>query len=217
MSSPRRPSPQVARRRRLVAAILGVLLLALVIWGVRGLMEAFSDDDAEGSPDQGQQQDEDIPAPEEGEDGAQPEGDAAQEPAEVPEGHCSPDDVLVSASTHAESYAADEAVRLIMQVRNVSGSECTIEVGTAEQTWSISRDGTEVFTTEQCDIDGESMERDFAAGETVRADLNWPRSDSSGDCGTPADLPGGEYQLTVGVSGAASQPHTFTLEGNEPE
>lgn len=214
MSSPRRPSPQVARRRQLVAAVLGVLLLALVTWGVRGIAGAFSDDDAEDSPDQDQGQEE-SPAPEEHED---PEEEPiVDEQVEVPEGHCDPDDVFVTADTHAESYAADEAVRLIMQIRNVSGSECTIEVGTSAQNWTVSRDGTEIFNTDQCDIQGDSLEREFEAGEKVRADLNWPRSDSSEDCGSPADLPTGEYQVSVGVNGVTSQPHTFTLQGTDPD
>ncbi|WP_168198598.1 hypothetical protein [Nesterenkonia sp. NBAIMH1] len=216
MSSPRRPSPQVARRRQLVAAVLGVLLLALVIWVVSALMGTGDDEtDQQGA---GQSQD-DIPAPEGS--GSEQDEDAetgnAEQPDDVPEGHCHPDDVLVTADTHADSYAADEAVRMIMQVRNVSGDECAIEVGTAEQTWSISHNGSEIFTTEECDITGDSFERDFAAGETVRADLNWPRSDSSEDCSAPAAIPSGEYQLTVSVSGTTSYPHTFTVEGADPE
>ncbi|WP_258934512.1 hypothetical protein [Nesterenkonia pannonica] len=199
-----------------MAAVLGVLLLALVIWVVSSLMGTGEDETDQQDAYQSQ---DDIPAPEGGDSEQDEDAETgnADQPDEVPEGHCHPDDVLVTANTHAEAYAADEAVRMIMQVRNVSGSECTIEVGTAEQTWSVSHNGSEIFTTEECDIAYESFERDFSAGETVRADLNWPCSDSSEDCSAPAAIPSGEYQLTVSVSGTTSYPHAFTVEGADPE
>lgn len=224
MNQRRKPSPAVYRRRRLVAALLAVFLLALLVWGAQALFGAVFDDDGadeasepstESEPEDTEEAEEPAP-PEEDEEGSSPEPDpeaTAEEDEEEDEGYCPASDVTVRAGTSSESYPADTAAMLIMEIENTGSSDCTLDVGTAEQVFSVSQGGREVFTTNQCELNGESLEMEFEPGQTERAQMVWPRSDSSVDCTEAADLPSGEYELTVSVSGISSEPHTFHLDG----
>lgn len=236
MNQRRRHSPAVYRRRRLAAALLGVFVLALVVWGARGLIDTFSSED---DPDQtadsaAQIQDDDgddADATEEPEptdtaagnaetDAAADENDddaaADDDASEQPEGSCAPGDIAVRASTNQESYGSGVAPLLIMEIENTGSQECTLDVGTAEQVFRVSHGGREVFNTAQCGSSGNSLEMEFEPGQSEQAHLTWPRSDSSLDCTEPTELITGDYELTVAVSGIGSDPHSFHITGVEP-
>jgi hypothetical protein len=237
MTKRRRPSPAVYRRRRLAAALLAVFLLALGVWGGRAAYDALTEeddhtgatalddaeeqnDDAPASPEPPEEDDTDSEADqeadseeaEEAEEAAEnEEGDVAEETVE--EGHCAADDIEVRARTSHEVYDASTAPLLIMEIEHIGSEECTLDVGTAEQEYRVSTGGREIFTTAQCDLEGEPLEIDLEPGQTERANMLWPRSDSSVDCSEPADLATADYELTVAVSGITSAPHTFEMTG----
>lgn len=240
MDKPRPHSPAVYRRRRLAAALLGVFVLALVVWGARGLMDYFTDDAEPTSAAESAQQaqDEDGAAaaeateseavdstdaesteaesaePEPTETGSDAESDTTEEDdAEEPDGTCAAGDVAVRASTNQDEYDAGVAPLLILEVENTGSQACTLDVGTAEQTFAVAHAGREMFNTAQCGTEGESLEMEFEPGQTERAHLVWPRSDSGVDCSEPADVTTGDYELTVSVSGITSDPHTFHVTG----
>lgn len=232
MNQRRRPSPAVYRRRRLVAALLAVALLALVVWGGRALYDAiFSSDPqpeaaTQTEPEQNTEDDEagePDPAASSGpeqvpEDEQATEDEAAEDQeteASVPEGHCAPADIEVRAGTSHEAYDASTAPLLIMEIENVGSQECTLDVGTAEQQFKVGTGGREIFTTAQCDLSGDSLEMEFEPGQTERAQMLWPRSESAVDCSEPAELTPGQYELTVSVSGISSDPHPFEIRGSE--
>ncbi|MGO1193436.1 MAG: hypothetical protein ACTMHH_06125 [Nesterenkonia sp.] len=245
----RRPhSPATYRRRRLVVALLAVFVLALVVWGARGLIDAFSDDEepSTAAEEAVQTQNDDASGPEAtaeadsaetqpAEDDAESaasdsaESDAAEsEPAETPsaaqeqstgeateepDGSCAAGDVAVRASTNQAEYDAGMAPLLILEVENTGNQACTLDVGTAEQTFAVAHAGREMFNTAQCGTEGDSLEMEFEPGQTERAHLVWPRSDSGVDCSEPSDVATGDYELTVSVSGITSDPHTFHVTG----
>lgn len=235
MNQRRRHSPAVYRRRRLAAALLAVFVLALVVWGARGLIDAFgsADDQEQTTDSSGQTQDDDGDDPEataepeptgsaaaetETDDAAADEdddGDSQDEADDRPEGSCAPGDVAVRASTNQESYGSGVAPLLIMEIENTGSDDCTLDVGTAEQVFRVSHGGREVFNTAQCDSSGNSLEMEFEPGQTEQAHLTWPRSESSTDCTEPAELITGDYELTVAVSGISSDPYTFHIAGVE--
>ena len=220
----RRPhSPATYRRRRLAAALLGVFVLALVVWGARGLMDYFTDEEqpASASAPAEQTQDDDA-GPEPTAEAAETEAateeeadeeDSDQEDSEEPDGTCAPGDVAVRASTNQESYDTGVAPLLILEVENTGTDDCTLDVGTAEQTFRVSHAGRELFNTAQCGNAGESLEMEFEPGQTERAHLVWPRSDSGVDCSEPTQVPTGDYELSIAVSGITSDPHTFHVTG----
>lgn len=236
MNQRRRHSPAVYRRRRLVAALLAVFVLALVVWGARGLIDTLSSEDA---PEQtadsaAQTQDDDgddADATEEPEptdtaagdtethaaaDEDENDDDAQEDPEDLPEGSCAPGDIEVRASTNQESYGSGVAPLLIMEIENTGSEECTLDVGTAEQVFRVSHGDREVFNTAQCGSTGNSLEMEFEPGQSEQAHLTWPRSDSSTDCTEPAELITGDYELTVAVSGLSSDPYSFHITGVEP-
>lgn len=200
-------------------ALLAVLLLALMVVGIWALYGAFADGDDADSDEQASTEETDPEAtatPDSG--GTEPEGtddddDAEAAEDETPEGYCPAGDIEVRAATNEETFGADVAPLLIMEIENTGSETCTLDVGTAEQTFRVATGGREIFTTAQCEIDGESLELDFEPGQTERAQMVWPRSDSSLDCAERADLATGDYELTVSVSGVTSEPHTFHLTG----
>lgn len=224
MNQRRRQSPAVYRRRRLVAALLGVVLLALLAWGGRAAFDAIFGDSpdesstaasstAEPSPTSESSttnEDDDDAASGDEEDTEEDHDDAE---IDVPEGFCAPSDVEVRASTSHETYNASTAPLLVMEIENVGSEECTVDVGTSQQQFVVRTNGREIFNTGQCDINGESLEMDFEPGQTERAQMLWPRSDSAVDCAEPAQLVTGNYELTVSVSGISSDPHTFEVRG----
>ncbi|MDR5712209.1 hypothetical protein [Nesterenkonia flava] len=222
----RRPSPAVYRRRRLVVGLAGILVLVLLIWGVSSVIGAFTNDDAETEPagqasDSSGEAEGDSAGSESGGEGEasspSPTAESSPTPEEepVPEGYCAPSDVRVTASTRQETYAADEAPLLIMEIENAGSEACTLDVGTSQQVFSIRHGGREIFNTAQCGSRGRSLEMEFEPGQTERAQLTWPRSDSSISCTEPAELPGGTYELTVRVSGISSEPYPFEMKGHE--
>ncbi|WP_300344380.1 hypothetical protein [Nesterenkonia sp.] len=235
MNQRRRHSPAVYRRRRLVAALLAVFVLALAAWGVRALIDTFTGQDeapaaapqqsAEDHDDAGTaasssaeespaEEPEETPAGEDAE--AQTEAPAEEDEDSESDGRCAPSDIEVRASTNQESYGTDVAPLLIMEIENTGSQECTLDVGTAEQVFRVSSGSREIFNTDQCGLSGESLEMEFEPGQTESAHLVWPRSDSSVDCTEAAELVTGEYQLIVSVSGISSEPHTFEVLGVEP-
>lgn len=254
MDQRRQHSPAVYRRRRLVAALLGVFVLALVVWGARGLIDYFGEDteqtaetesseqtqdddaaqpestaEAESTQTQSAEEDPDADATDPAEsDAAESDPEASDsadaDPAETQAGAedaspeeaddaCAAGDVAVRASTNQEDYDAGVAPLLILEVENTGSHDCTLDVGTAEQTFAVAHAGREMFNTAQCGAEGESLEMEFEPGQTERAHLVWPRSDSGTDCSEPSDVTTGDYELTVSVSGVTSDPHTFHLTG----
>lgn len=231
--SPSRPSPAVYRRRRLVVALLAVVLVAILWWigsSLAGMIT--SDDSEEPSAGAGSSASEAEPSePSEasasespssssaeespsGSASGSPSGGSSDSPAD--DGTCAASDVEVRASTDQDEYGLQDAPVLQMEVENTGEQPCTLDLGTAEQEYSITHAGKEVFTTAQCDFEGTSLPTELVPDEPESARLTWPRADSSVDCAEPAEsLPGGVYELRISVSGISSDPQEFTLAGAE--
>ena len=244
------------RRRRIAVGVLAVLALLGLWWLISSIVGLFTDDEPQDAAsdqqtesgddaDAGSAQSGDAGDADSGEQDAQQDADQdADQDAEQqgPDGSCAPDDVTLTADTGDDSYASDEAPLLILEVENTGSEGCTLDVGTAQQTFVVASGGREIFNTAQCGAgaqdeeaqdeeaqgeeaqdeedqdgaeaqndDGASLEMDFEPGQTERAHLTWPRSDSAADCGEPADLEPGTYELTVSLGGITSEPHEFTL------
>lgn len=236
------------RRRRIVVGILAVLALLGLWWLISSIVGLFTDDEPQdaASDQQTEESADDADASsaqngsaDDADSGEQDEQQDSEQDAEQQDsgGSCAPDDVTVTADTGDESYAPDEAPLLILEIENTGSESCTLDVGTAQQTFVVASGGREIFNTAQCGAsaqdeeaqdeeaqdegaqndaqsqndDGASLEMEFETGQTERAHLTWPRSESAADCGEPADLEPGTYELTVSLGGITSEPHEFTL------
>ncbi|MDO5493258.1 MAG: hypothetical protein Q4F53_06555, partial [Nesterenkonia sp.] len=211
---PPRESAAVYRRRRIVAGVLAFLVLVGVAWGISALVTWIMGGEDETVAEEGQDVEDDVTA---GGDADDADTGTETEDAEdtsvdgtgdedAVEGSCDPADISVTASTGSDGYAADEAPLLVMSIENTGSDGCSVDVGTGQQEFAVSHQGREVFTTAQCSEDDASMEIDLEPGQLERAQVNWPRSDSSVDCSEPAELESGTYELTVRLSGITSEP-----------
>ncbi|MFD5823127.1 DUF4232 domain-containing protein [Nesterenkonia xinjiangensis] len=221
--TPRRQSAAVYRRRRLVVGTFAVIVLVGLWWAGAAIFALFVDEDPNdptaqetdpaGESAQGEASETDDPDGDGSEDAEDEEDTGDEEPeGEDSDGSCAPGDVRVTAATDEDTYGATVAPVLILAVENTGAQECTLDVGTAEQEFEISHAGRQVFTTEQCGDDGDSYELTMEPGQQERAQLTWPRSDSSETCTEPAELESGTYELTVSIGGITSDPHRFTLD-----
>ncbi len=221
---PRKQSDAVYRRRRIAVGILAVLALLGVWWLVSTIIGLFTDDEEPEETASEQQAEE--PADQDADAGSDEDTDDADGGEHDSEGgdggSCAPGDVQITADTGDESYAPDEAPLLILEIQNTGSEDCTLDVGTAQQSFVVASGGREIFNTAQCgpgegaqgeqaQDEGASLEMDFDPGQTERAHLTWPRSDSAADCTEPADLEPGTYELTVSLGGITSETHEFTL------
>ncbi|GAB3182061.1 hypothetical protein GCM10027060_14100 [Nesterenkonia halophila] len=222
--SPSRPSPAVYRRRRLVVALLAVVLVALLWWIGSSLAGMITSDEPEessaGAGSSASESSEAAPSSSSAEESpsgsasGSPSGGSSDSPAD--DGTCAASDVEVRASTDQDEYGLQDAPVLQMEVENTGEQPCTLDLGTAEQEYSITHAGEEVFTTAQCEFEETSLPTELVPDEPESARLTWPRADSSVDCAEPAEsLPGGVYELRISVSGISSDPQEFTLAGAE--
>lgn len=207
--TPRRPSPGVARRRRIVVAVLALILLGGLVWGGLVLAGLFRADPAPeptaGTATTGVA---DVPAP---------STSGSAEPTEstttTAGPSCDPAEVTVLASADSESYPADRQPVFTLTVTNSGEAECTVNVGTSQMEFLISSDGDQIFSSLDCQEGAEDLEKTIPPGGTETAEFTWLRIRSVPGCEAVEALPGaGEYELVTKLGDRASDPTGFTLE-----
>ncbi len=215
-STPSRPSAAVYRRRRLVALIAVVAVVVAIVLGVwLAVAQPWSGTDAAtpratpkpspsatvtGTPTP----DPTESTPVEGGDPT-PEATGTARP-------CAAADVTVEALTDADTYSAGQNPLLSIRLTNTSAKDCTINVGTTSQSFTISSGNDVWWRSTDCQTEPSDMIVTLAAGQEVTSatPLAWDRTRSSvGSCGD-ADRPrasggGASYHLTVEIGGIPSQ------------
>ena len=189
-----RVSPEVYRRRRIVVGVLALVVLALIIWlvswAVTALGALFGND-------------------EEPEIASTPiVSEQPKEPAA-----CNPKDIKLTASTAAESFAlsADEAI-LEMGIENTSGEECSFNVGTSQQEFLVTSGDDRIFSSKDCQVDGEDLQLTLKPKKKEQARFGWGLQRSAPKCVEVASAPQqGTYKLTVKLGKLSSEPVTFYL------
>ncbi len=153
---------------------------------------------------------------------ATPSGDASESPAPTdsaePEPSSTPEivactakDVEVKAVTDADSYAADDLPQLSIALSNVSDQDCTINVGSSTQKFTVSS-GTDVWwRSTDCQTDPSDMIVTLKAGTDVSSvtPVVWDRTRSSVDTCDQKNRPrapgnGASYHLAVSIGGFES-------------
>ena len=211
----RRPSKAVYRRRRLVL-IVGLLVIAGIVWLLiaqpwAGAATTSSDEKPEtkntaeslpvpssqastGGPDTGAVE------------GAVVEGQTPTPGATPSAQPCVASEITVEPVTSADTYAGDQQPQFTIKLTN-NGPDCTMNVGTSAQ------------RSTDCQSEPSDMIVLIAAGQTVSSAtaLSWDRTRSA--VGTCADgnrpmAPGGgaSYHLSVEIGGIPStEPKQFLL------
>jgi hypothetical protein len=226
--SRRRHSPAVYRRRRLVA-LLGLLaVIAIVVWLVvappwRGsaadgpgpvpAATPTGDPVATDLPALQSDGTEATPVPDAGGEAQAPAEGAAEQPASDSANSaepCLPGDLLVEAVTDKTEYAAGENPQLSIRLTN-NGEACTLNVGTTGQVFTVMSGNDTWWKSTDCQAEPSDMMVLLEAGQVVTsaAPIAWDRTrssvDSCGDAGRQAAPAGGaSYHLYVSIGGVNS-------------
>ncbi|WP_431218887.1 hypothetical protein [Leifsonia xyli] len=123
---------------------------------------------------------------------------------------CKPADVKVEAVTDKGEYAAGELPQLSVAITNTGSSACTIDAGTAQQTFTITS-GSEVYwKSTDCQSQTVDAEVLLKPGKTIasQAPITWDRtrSDPSTCQAKREQVPaaGASYHLETSVAGIKS-------------
>lgn len=220
--SPRkRHSPAVYRRRRLFVLIAAIVVVVAVVWLLvaqpwRGAASESSAPQVSQTPDASS-----LPVPTgEVTPGATPTGDAAEDdgatpsPSGTPESTvaaCSASEVTVEAVTDKTSYASDEQPAFTIRLTNNGGSDCTLNVGTSTQVYTVTSGNDTWWRSTDCQSEPSDMIVTLEAGQSVgsAAPLAWDRTRSAvatcGEDSRPRAAGGGaSYHLSVSIGGIAS-------------
>lgn len=230
MSSTRtRPSRAVYRRRRLVLLGGVVIVVAALVWlfvaqpwagsaagdadaGAGTSTEVPADDEAAGAGDAGADGGADASAAPEGEttDGTEGNVDAGEAEPTGPAA-CIAADIFVEAVTDKVTYAAGELPQLSIQLTN-RGDDCTLNVGTAQQKFTVTSGGDTWWRSTDCQSEPSDMVVLIEAGSTVKsgAPVVWDRTRSTpSSCENPsrpgAAGGGASYHVAVEIGGIPSQ------------
>lgn len=205
-----RQSAAVYRRRRLAVLLLLALVLAAVGGGVwLAIAQPWSASAPAGktpTPDAGDST---------GTSGESPsaEPDASPEPSESAGiAACTADDVSVVAVTDVDTYAPDALPQLSISLTNKGANDCTINVGSSTQTFTVSSGSDIWWRSTDCQSESSDAIRTLEAGASVTSStpVVWDRTRSSADTCDEKNrprAPGGDasYHVAVSIGGFASE------------
>ncbi|TNU72865.1 hypothetical protein FH969_14455 [Miniimonas arenae] len=199
MPNPSRPTRATAaayRRRRLVALILGLLVLGAAAWGVTALVGLFTGGDAEatGTPTSSPAGDPtDVPT-DAGTGGATDPTTAPEpSPTEYPLGAtpptptaCTPEQAQLTLTVPATN-AVGAGVAMVLGVSTGSGPDCLVDLGSGATVLEISSGGVPVWSSAQCPFEPTSRRLLLPADSEDFQDLSWPGALSQDGC--PGGMP----------------------------
>ena len=226
----RRHSPAVYRRRRIVLLVALVAVVALVWLLIAQSWRGAAAENPAPKPSPTQAAATDLPVPgtatatatatatpsasptpEETADAA-PEPTASASPETTPTAKpCVARDIAVEALSDQDTYEPGQNPQLSIQLTNNGATDCTLNVGTSAQAFTIVSGSDVWWRSTDCQTEPSDMVVLLAAGQTVSsaAPLVWDRTRSS--VGTCADAgrqaaPGGgaSYHLSVEIGGISS-------------
>lgn len=124
---------------------------------------------------------------------------------------CGNADVSVEALTDQSGYAADQNPQLSIRLTNTSAEDCTLNVGTTGQSFTITSGNDTWWRSTDCQSEPSDMVVTLAAGQSVTSatPVTWDRTRSSVDtCQNPnrakAPAGGASYHLAVAIGGIPS-------------
>ena len=211
-----RHSAAVYRRRRLVL-LIGMILAVAVIGVSTWLLIArpWAGTAAGPAPTSSGTTTPSTTTPPPGTGSPEPSPSAEQTPAIVA---CAAKDVEVTAVTDSDSYEAGVAPQLSISLTNKGSTDCTIDVGSTTQVFTVSSGADVWWRSTDCQENPSSMIATLAAGTTVTSKdpVVWDRTRSSVE--TCADenrqrAPGGgsSYHVEVSIGGFTSTSSTQIL------
>lgn len=194
-------SARVYRRRRITVAVLALVLIGLLAWGISAVVGMFSAEQPQAPQTQGQNVQ------------ASPSPSSSEQADEASQNLCKSGEIEVVASLDKRNYAPEENPVLTLSIENTSKRDCEINVGTSQQEFLISSGSDRIFSTVDCLANSEDVLLKFAAGQKESAKFSWDRKRSAPGCKAinAQPLPG-TYKFTAALGEVTSEPVTFELK-----
>ncbi|MGB3375012.1 MAG: hypothetical protein WBA87_07730 [Microbacterium sp.] len=205
-----RQSAAVYRRRRIFVVILIVVLIAVVAGGVWLALAQPWKTTASAPPVATTAPTPTASvSPTTGPTSPTPTESSSPGPSETPGiVACEQGDVEVAAVTDSDTYAADKLPQLSIRLTSKSAVDCTLNVGSSTQKYTVTSGGDVWWRSTDCQADPSDMIVTLKAGTTVSSatPVVWDRTRSSVDtCGEKhrARAPGGgaSYHVSVSIGG----------------
>ena len=120
--------------------------------------------------------------------------------------------IQVSASTDSATYSVGSTPRLRLKVTNTGKVTCTRDVGSAQDELFITRGGTQVWSSDDCNPAGTPDIVTLKADGSWSVDVTWPGRYSKPNCPPNQPVaPAGSYSVTGRNGSVKSKPVGFSL------
>ena len=202
-------SANVYWRRRVVVLVILGLVLALLIWGISAIVRGLSGGGQNTQPAA-------APSPT-----SQPSESPSTSPSDSPSptestqagGDCRDGAIEVVATADSRTHKVGEAAKLGLTIKNTSGQDCKLDVGSANITVEVTSGSDKIWSSDDCEKDSRNNVVDIGAGEIFESTVPWQTQRSEPGCkaGLPALRPG-TYQVIGKVGQFTSSPQTLTLQ-----
>jgi hypothetical protein len=209
--------PQVYWRRRVVALVALVVVVALLVWGVTSAIGALRGGDeptAEGGTAVQDPVTEPVTEPQPSADPSAGTAESAPAEGEVPA--CAAPALVVAPTADATSYALGATAKVGMTITNTGPAPCTMDAGSAALELLVVSGSDRIWSSDDCQTDAQSRPTTVEPGEAgvLASSVEWTLVRSAEGCanGLPA-LKAGTYQLTARAGEITSEPLAFQVTG----
>lgn len=217
----RRPSPTVYRRRRLAVTILVLVVVATLAVGAAAVAGLFGRQGTAGEPSPAGPASPTAPTDPASRTpstaGATPSPAASSATATAgaspSSDRCDPGAVVVVAETDERTYSPGQTPVLSLIIRNGGTTACTVNVGTSQMEFVLTRGAERVFSSADCQESAEDLDHVIGPGDEERATFEWARNRTVPGCTVVEEEPAeGTYTLTTRLGATSSAPVTFVLQ-----
>ncbi|MDK8870514.1 hypothetical protein [Corynebacterium macclintockiae] len=224
----RRPLPREVYIRRRIAAVVILVAVIGVIWGLISLVSGGEESEntaaTESATTTSEQQDmSSPPEPPKGADPSESEAKAseskeseAKASEDKKKDSCSLADLKVTARPGATTFNADQQPNFYARIENPTGADCDINLDDAPLKFEVFTMGNyqRVWGDIDCNAPEVTGDVKIKAGEAVNYELaGWSRTTSApGQCEARQPVDPGSYLLYTHVGDNTSQPASFNLQ-----
>lgn len=203
-------SPAVYRRRRLVVAVLALLVIAGLVAGGIALTRMLTGGPAEADGTTA------APA-QSGPSSESGEGDeaatASASPSPSAQTGCDEAQVVVESATDESVYPAGKNPVLTLTVTNKGDKPCEVNVGTSQMEFLVTSGDDRVFSSRDCQAESADLMQKIGPGKTEKANFTWERNRTSPGCKPVETSPKpGYYVLVTKLGERVSDKTTFELQ-----
>lgn len=198
-------SAKVYRRRRIVLAVLALLVMGGFVAGGILMAGMFGAGPAAQS-ESGQEINGGATKPK-----PKPGAKTGTKPSAV----CDESGIKVTAAVDKPSYGPDEKPILTLRVTNAGPGPCDINVGTSQMEYVITSGDDIIFNSKNCQLDPEDLVKNLAPGASESANLVWAVNRNAPDCAPVSSQPGrggATYVFVATLGKWSSERVTFTLQ-----